>query len=342
MKTATFRVFRFNPETDRKPQYQDYEIPITKGITVLKGLTYIKDNIDPTLAFRAFCRSGICGSCAVNINGKPRLACKTPIEKIMEEFSSKTIIIEPLSRFKIIKDLVVDTEGKKETIKRFNLWLEEKEPPRDAEFTVSPEEVKQYEKETDCILCLACCSVCEALKENIPFSGPFAFVRTFRFLSDSREKEEIKEKRLEIALNASVWSCLQCQKCVAVCPKNIAPADDIQKVRRALVRSGKKESPGAKKLSHYLNWIYATGQINRLFLPADVYNSEKAVKEFIKTCREHGIEVWDIPHLPDGFLALRDLIIRALVEEGDIEAIDFKKIRKIDEKIEALLKGEEK
>ncbi|WP_457569679.1 succinate dehydrogenase/fumarate reductase iron-sulfur subunit [Desulfurobacterium sp.] len=342
MKTATFRILRFNPETDKKAYFEDFNVPISRGMTILESLIYIKENIDPTLTFRAFCRSGICGSCAVNINGKPYLACKTPVEKIIEEFASSVIIIEPLSRFKVIKDLVVDTEGKKETIKRFNLWLEEKEPPRDSEFLVEPDEVRQYEKETDCILCLTCCSVCEALKENVPFSGPFAFVRTYRFLADSREKEETKKKRLEIALNASVWSCLQCQKCVAACPKNIAPADDIQKVRRAIVRSGKKESPGAKKLSHYLNWIYATGQINRLFLPADVYDNEKAVKEFIKTCKEHGIEVWDIPHLPDGFLALRDLIVRALVEEGDVEAIDFKKIRKIDEKIEALLKGEEK
>ncbi|WP_457568015.1 succinate dehydrogenase/fumarate reductase iron-sulfur subunit [Desulfurobacterium sp.] len=341
MRTATFRVFRFNPDTDRETRYQDYEIPVAKGMTILEALMYIKDNIDSTLSFRAFCRSGICGSCALNINGKPRLACKTQIENVLKETPS-FITVEPLAGFTVVKDLIVDIEGKTEAMKRFNLWLEEKEPPENSEFTVPPEEAKKYEKETDCILCLACCSVCEALKENVPFSGPFAFVRTYRFLSDSREKEETKRKRIEIALNASVWTCLQCQKCVAACPKNIAPADDIQKVRRTAVKSGRKESPGARKLSHYLNWIYATGQINRLFLPSDVYGDDKAAKEFIKMCREHGIEVWGIPHLPDGFLALRDLIIRALTEEGDIEAIDFKKIRKIDEKIESLLKGDEK
>ncbi|SNR69931.1 succinate dehydrogenase/fumarate reductase iron-sulfur subunit [Desulfurobacterium atlanticum] len=340
MKEIKVKIFR--TKKGKKVRYDIFKVPFKEGITILDLLNYIKENIDPSLTFRAFCRSGVCGSCTVRVNGKPLLACKTQIKEIVDEFEVEKLIIEPIDGFKIIKDLVVDIEGKQDTLRRFKLWLENKIPPENEEFKISPDEVEKYSKETDCILCLTCCSVCETLKENTPFAGPFAFVKTYRFIADSREKEETHKERVKIALNASVWSCVQCQKCVAFCPKNIAPAHDIQKIRNETVKLGHKETPGARKLSHYLNWVYATGQINRLYLPLDVYDNEKAVRDFINFCKEHGVEIWEIPHLPDGFLALRDLIIRALIEEGDIESINFKKIRQIDEKIEKLLKGDNK
>ncbi len=339
MKTIKVKVFRKQDEIHR---YDTYTVTCKKGQTILDLLFHIKENLDETLSFRAFCRSGICGSCALKVNGHPVLACRTQVKTILDKGPSNKLIIEPLDGFKIIKDLIVDIEGKQEVLKRFELWLEEKKPPKNKEFKVLREEAKKYGKETDCILCLTCCSVCETLKENTPFAGPFAFVRTYRFIVDSREKDEKKKERLETSINASIWSCVQCQKCVAFCPKEIAPAQDIQKIRKETIKAGYTETPGARKLSHYLNWVYATGQINRLYLPLDVYDNEKAVREFINFCKEHGVKIWEIPHLPDGFLALRDLIVRALIKDGDIENIDFKKIRKIDEKIEKLLKGDSK
>ena len=107
-RKVIFRIKRFNPKKDERPYYKEYEIDVPKGMTILEALQYIKDNIDPTLAFRAFCRSAICGSCSVKINGNPKLACKTQVFGELEVYRTDTLTIEPLDNMEVIKDLIVD------------------------------------------------------------------------------------------------------------------------------------------------------------------------------------------------------------------------------------------
>ena len=101
-RKVTFRIRRFNPKRDSQPYYQEYEVEVVKGMTILEALQFIKDNLDPTLSFRAFCRSAICGSCSVKINGNPKLACKTQVFGELEVYGTDTLTIEPLDNMEVI------------------------------------------------------------------------------------------------------------------------------------------------------------------------------------------------------------------------------------------------
>jgi len=166
---------------------------------------------------------------------------------------------------------VVDHDKPFENLKKLKTWLEPKEPIPEKEYRIPPEEVKQYERPTNCILCFACYGYCEAVMDDPKYAGPYAFSRTYRYLVDSRNKEEHKKEQVEAAMETGdVWSCVQCQKCIYVCPKGVRPAEDIQNVRGIAAEMGYKDYPGVKKLQHFVDWIYATGQINRLALPEEV------------------------------------------------------------------------
>jgi succinate dehydrogenase / fumarate reductase iron-sulfur subunit len=216
---------------DDKSFWQSFEVPVKKGMTLLDGLFYIRENIDPSLAFRASCRMGICGSCAVKVNGRPRLACETQLSKF-----KKDIKIEPLDNFRVIRDLVTEFEGffaKHKKVKPYLIANTDYENP--IEQLQTPEELKKYYIFTLCIKCGSCLSVCPSSATLESSLGPAALVSAYRFNADSRDRG--KEERLKIVSESfGVWRCHSAMECSEVCPKQIEPAKAIQLLRRETLR----------------------------------------------------------------------------------------------------------
>jgi len=206
-----------------KVYFNEFEIDINDDETILEVLDKIRDFQDRSLTYRSFCRSSICGTCAVKVNDKTILACKTKAKNLAQ---NDELIIEPVDRSKVIKDLVVDNAYIEDRLKKVKAWFVD-EIDETKENLQTPDELKKYDKQTDCILCGACFYECEALDYDKDFAGPFAFSKVFRFVFDSRDKEDI-QKRIDIAKQNGLYNCINCQKCVMVCPKGIASAYDIK------------------------------------------------------------------------------------------------------------------
>jgi succinate dehydrogenase / fumarate reductase iron-sulfur subunit/fumarate reductase iron-sulfur subunit len=206
--------------------FDNFETEYKEDETVLELLDRIK-NIDRSVTYRSFCRSSICGTCTVKVNDRTVLACKTKVKDFLEH---DEIIIEPADRMKVIKDLVTDHSLIEESIKRTKAWFE----PGESQIQL-PNEHKKIEKQSDCILCMACYAECEALDYDKNFAGPFAFTKLFRFFFDSRDA--LTQERIDIAKENGLNSCINCQKCVMVCPKNIAGAFDIQILQKSDINS---------------------------------------------------------------------------------------------------------
>lgn len=224
-----FKIRRFDEK--RGAYWQTFEVPTRTAMTVLDALFYIRENIDQSLAFRASCRMGICGSCAVKINGKPKLACETQLARLKE------VKLEPLDNFAVIKDLVTEFEGffaKHKKVKPYliNPKVSYENP---VEQIQTPKQLEAYYDFSLCIKCGACYSVCPTSATLESSLGPAALVAAYRFNADSRDYG--REERLKIVSEASgVWRCHSAMECSEVCPKQIEPAKAIQLLRRATLR----------------------------------------------------------------------------------------------------------
>jgi succinate dehydrogenase / fumarate reductase iron-sulfur subunit len=169
------------------------------------------------------------------INGQSRLVCK---ENISKNLINNEITIEPLKKFPIIRDLVVDDSSAYEKLKKIKPWITPKNPPKESEFLISQEEFDSYNKQTDCIMCMACYSDCAAIENDDKYIGPFQFTKTLRFINDSRDDTPINE-RLDLVTNeGNIFECLECQACILACPKGIASQFDIKKLQSIALKNG--------------------------------------------------------------------------------------------------------
>ncbi|WP_338677134.1 succinate dehydrogenase iron-sulfur subunit [Streptomyces sp. SCSIO 30461] len=229
--TVTFRIRRFNPEVSAEAEWQDFQIEIDPKERVLDGLHKIKWDVDGTLTFRRSCAHGICGSDAMRINGKNRLACKTLIKDINPE---KPITVEAIKGLTVLKDLVVDMEPFFQAYRDVMPFLVTtgNEPTR--ERLQSAEERERFDDTTKCILCAACTSSCPVFWNDGQYFGPAAIVNAHRFIFDSRD--EAGEQRLEILNDRDgVWRCRTTFNCTDACPRGIEVTKAIQEVKRALI-----------------------------------------------------------------------------------------------------------
>ncbi|MFD5425017.1 succinate dehydrogenase iron-sulfur subunit [Streptomyces sp. NPDC127084] len=229
--TVTFRIRRFNPEVSAEAEWQDFQIEIDPKERVLDGLHKIKWDVDGTLTFRRSCAHGICGSDAMRINGKNRLACKTLIKDINPE---KPITIEAIKGLTVLKDLVVDMEPFFQAYRDVMPFLVTtgNEPTR--ERLQSAEDRERFDDTTKCILCAACTSSCPVFWNDGQYFGPAAIVNAHRFIFDSRD--EAGEQRLEILNDRDgVWRCRTTFNCTDACPRGIEVTKAIQEVKRALI-----------------------------------------------------------------------------------------------------------
>ncbi len=244
----TFRIQRYNPEKDGELHFQEFVVTSSRGMTVLDGLIYIKENLDSTLAFRTSCRMAICGSCGMLINNYPHLACHTQIE----EFHSSRLTIKPLPNLPIIKDLVVDLSPFFETHKSIKPYIlrhggKEMENPS-AEFAQSPQALESFLQFTYCIKCGICISACPTSASDKLFTGPQALAQCYRYCADNRDEGE-PERFPVVDTEHGVWHCHLAGACSEACPKGLDPALAIQLLKRRMVSRavglGKKEQPAS-------------------------------------------------------------------------------------------------
>ncbi len=207
--------FRIKRYFEKKESIKEYDIPL-KDPTLLEALQYIKMKTDPSLTFSSGCRSEVCGSCAVRVNGKEKLSCGYKLKD--GDF------VEALNHATVIKDLVIDTEKPLNTLKSSSASLKEFK-----KCSMTLEDEKKIEKQSDCILCTSCFSVCPVLEIDGEFLGPFSLSRVYRYVNDKREGD-IKEK-IDTVQKKGIWDCTLCGECTAVCPQGIDPKNDILMLR---------------------------------------------------------------------------------------------------------------
>lgn len=238
-----FKVFRFDPEKDKAARFDTYTVPWEKGMTVLEGLLYILDNFSNPPAFRSSCRAAVCGSCAMHINGKYRLACNTLIENLLKD-GQGVVIIQPLAHLPVYKDLVVDMTNffsHYDAIKPY-LITDKSVPAK--EFTQSPEERRKIDGSIDCLLCGACYGSCPVAGTNEEYIGPHAILKASRFYNDSRDTAG-RERLALIGNSKGLFRCHTIFNCQMVCPKDIDPSGAIARMKMKLVWSKLKGIFGA-------------------------------------------------------------------------------------------------
>ncbi len=229
-KNITVKILRYHPDRDQKPHWQTYKLDLPSESTILDVLNEIHWNHDGTLAYRRSCRSAICGSCAMKVNGRNVLACETP----MHHFRGRTLKIEPLPGFPVIKDLVVDMEGFFDKLRRVKPYIILNKPVPDKEFLQSPEEFNRIRESAYCILCGACTSSCPSLWANENYLGPAALLKAFRYIFDSRD--DGTDERLGIINDRNgLWRCHTIFNCMEACPKHIKITDCISQLKNRVV-----------------------------------------------------------------------------------------------------------
>lgn len=228
-----FSIYRFNPEVDQKPYMQDFELDVKEHnlIMVLDALIHIKNKVDETLTLRRSCREGVCGSDAMNINGKNRLACTTRIADV-----SDPIVLRPLPGLPVIRDLVVDMEQFYAQYDKAKPYLQNDTPPPARERLQSPEEREKLDGLYECILCACCTTACPSYWWNPnKYMGPAALLQAYRFIADSRDDH--KEQRLaDLTDPFSLFRCRGIMNCVDVCPKGLNPLQAINNIKDEMIK----------------------------------------------------------------------------------------------------------
>ncbi len=257
IKTVTFEVLRYNPGKDGSPHLNQYSVPVTKGMTVLDGLHWIKEHEDRTLSWRSSCRMGVCGSCGMFINGLPRLACNNQIVHL----HSDRITIKPLPNYDIIRDLVPDLESLFDKHRSMKPYLIRKDAAEQdhptGEYFQSDQELVNYIQFAYCIKCGLCLAACPTVATSENYTGPQSLTQGWRYTSDSRD-EGAQERAEELYSSHGVYRCHFAGACSQVCPKGVDPALAIQLAKKdAFLKSFglRKKQQAASVAPPVRNWV---------------------------------------------------------------------------------------
>ncbi|TNC70365.1 succinate dehydrogenase iron-sulfur subunit [Rubellimicrobium roseum] len=227
----TFRIYRWNPEDGANPRIDTYFVDLdTCGPMILDALIKIKNEIDPTLAFRRSCREGICGSCSMNIDGVNALACITGIDEVKGD-----VRIYPLPHMPVIKDLVPDLShffGQHASVRP---WLETHTNAPEKEWRQSIDDRRKLDGLYECILCACCSTACPSYWWNGDrYLGPAALLHAYRWIADSRD-EATGERLDDLEDPFKLYRCHTIMNCAKVCPKGLNPAKAIMDIRRLML-----------------------------------------------------------------------------------------------------------
>jgi succinate dehydrogenase / fumarate reductase, iron-sulfur subunit len=241
-RAYTFKILRF----DRKrpgdtARFETYRVRVLPGLTILAVLNRIRDEIDGTLSFRSSCRSAVCGSCAMVINGRIDLACRTQAAS----FGTDRIILEPLPNMEIIKDLVVDMTPFWTMYEKVRPWLTRSGTDPEKEVRQSEKDRAKIDQFVNCILCACCYGACPVISRDPNYLGPAALAKLERFVVDSRD-ERSSSALDEVDNEQGVWGCDTVLKCIEACPKDVRPTDAIIDLRKKLFVKRAKRLLGSR------------------------------------------------------------------------------------------------
>lgn len=226
---VTLRILRFNPEVDKKPHFEKYEVEADPTDRILDLLEYIKGHMDGTLSFRRSCAHGVCGSDAMRVNGRNYLACKV----LVKDLHSTKLTVEPMLGLEVIKDLIVDMEPFFEHYRSVLPFFINDEPPPAQERLQSPEQRERFDDTTKCILCAACTTSCPSFWANERYVGPAAIVNAHRFIFDSRDTAAAERLRI-LNDQFGVYRCHTIFNCTLACPRDIQVTKAIGEVKKAI------------------------------------------------------------------------------------------------------------
>jgi succinate dehydrogenase / fumarate reductase iron-sulfur subunit len=226
-----FRIFRYDPDKDSKPYMKDYELALEPSdVMLLDALVRIKEQ-DDTLSVRRSCREGVCGSDAVNINGKNGLACITKLTELKEP-----VVLRPLPGLPVVRDLIVDMTQFFNQYHSIKPYLINNEPEPERERLQSPEDREELNGLYECILCACCTTACPSFWWNPDkFVGPAGLLQAYRFIADTRD-EAVNERLDELIDPYRLFRCHTIMNCADVCPKGLNPAIAIGKIRSLLAK----------------------------------------------------------------------------------------------------------
>jgi succinate dehydrogenase / fumarate reductase iron-sulfur subunit len=233
MPGVKFRLKRYDPTRDAPgtSRWSEYHVEYLSSTTVLEGLFDIQEHQDRSIAFRYCCRAAVCGSCAMYINGRYRLACQTNIRFL----NSPAVTIEPLPHLPVIRDLVCDMDDFFAKYEYIKPWLIRNSEPEEREIPQSPAQRSKLDMPIDCILCGSCYSSCPSVWAEENYLGPAALLKAYRFEVDSRDEGD--RERLPIWDNErGSYRCHTITNCIEACPKRLNPTEGIQWLKRAAVR----------------------------------------------------------------------------------------------------------
>jgi succinate dehydrogenase / fumarate reductase iron-sulfur subunit len=265
---VTIKVQRYDSDAERPESYwQEYPLSIEDTATVLDALIQIREEIDGTLTLRCSCRSSICGSCALRINGNSRLACKTQLVNTLD--ANKTVVIQPAANMPVIRDLVVNFDLFWNKIRAVTPYLQHQGAEPVAEYLASNESMLNLSGVTACIMCGACVSSCTVLEVDPTFLGPAALAKAYRFTADPRDgnADGVSQDRLEM-LNrpTGMWDCTRCSECVEACPKGVDPMGRIMELREQAIGAGFRDTNGARHTEFFTESVGHSGRLDELRL----------------------------------------------------------------------------
>src|SRR6476619_5299049 len=238
MPEYTLKVRRYQPESGEGPYWQEFNVDLDPDLSVLDGLLQVRDRQDGSLVVRCSCRAAICGSCGMKVNGQSTLGCKTQIAEAHDHANRRNggtdpIVVEPMANMPVIKDLVTDMESTHwAKIRRVTPWLLPEGEPPEREYVVPPESMIDITQSMACIQCGACVSSCLSMEVDPGFIGPAALAKAYRFVGDPRDSQTT-ERLYDLAQDPhGIYDCTHCFSCVDACPKDVAPMDQIMRLRR--------------------------------------------------------------------------------------------------------------
>jgi succinate dehydrogenase / fumarate reductase iron-sulfur subunit len=233
MADYTLKIRRFDPESGQPAYWQEFGVELEPERSVLDGILQVKNREDGSIGIRCSCQAAICGSCGVRINGKSRLACNTKLSTAAESAPNGAIVVEPMGNMPVLKDLIVDMDAVHwKKVQRVVPWLLPEGDPPEREYIVEPESMIDITQSMACIHCGACVSACLSLEVDPEFIGPAALAKAYRFVGDPRDAHA-EDRLLDLAEDPhGIYDCTHCFACVEVCPKDVAPMNQIMRLRR--------------------------------------------------------------------------------------------------------------
>jgi succinate dehydrogenase / fumarate reductase iron-sulfur subunit len=238
MPDYTLKIRRFDPDSGAPPYWANYTVDLDDHRSVLDGILQARDREDGSIGIRCSCQAAICGSCGVRINGQARLACNTKLgDARAKAKDGDAITVEPMGNMPVLKDLIVNMDAVHwKKVQRVVPWLLPEGDPPEREYVVPAETMIDVTQSMACIHCGCCVSDCLSMEVDPLFIGPAALAKAYRFVGDPRDAQT-EERLRDLAEDPhGIYDCTHCFSCIEVCPKGVAPMDQIMRLRRRATR----------------------------------------------------------------------------------------------------------